>query len=114
MFTSEHEMLGTGVLYLKILAVSQIFMCIEITSAGGFYGLGKSKPPSITSVLFTGLRVPAALLVVNYTAFAYAGVWWCISISSVLKGVIVASLYFLTLRKLSIAGSVNIREKVFE
>lgn len=114
LFTREHEMLSTGVLYLKILAVSQIFMCIEITSAGGFYGLGKSKPPSITSVLFTGLRVPAALLVVNYTAFAYAGVWWCISISSVLKGVIVATLYFLTLRKLSITGSVNIREKVFE
>lgn len=114
LFTSEHEMLRTGVLYLKILAVSQIFMCIEITSAGGFYGLGKSKQPSITSVLFTGLRIPAALLVVNYTAFAYAGVWWCISISSVLKGVIVATLYFLTLRKLSMTGSVNIREKVFE
>ena len=114
LFTSENEMLDTGVLYLKILAVSQIFMCIEITSAGGFYGLGKSKPPSITSVLFTGLRVPAALFVVNYTAFSYAGVWWCISISSVLKGVIVATLYFLTLRKLSMTGSVNISEKVFE
>ncbi len=114
LFTSENQMLATGVLYLKILAVSQIFMCIEITSAGGFYGLGKSKPPSITSVLFTGLRVPAALFVVNYTAFAYAGVWWCISISSVLKGVIVATLYFLTLRKLSMTGSVNISEKVFE
>lgn len=114
LFTSENEMLDTGVLYLKILAVSQIFMCIEITSAGGFYGLGKSKPPSITSVVFTGLRVPAALFVVNYTAFAYAGVWWCISISSILKGVIVATLYFLTLRKLSMTGSVNISEKAFE
>ncbi len=98
-------MLNTGVLYLKILAVSQIFMCIEITSAGGFYGLGKSKPPSITSVLVTGLRIPAALLVVNYTEFAFAGVWWCISISSVLKGGIVATLYFLTLKKLTLTGN---------
>ena len=105
LFTKEHEMLNTGVLYLKILAVSQVFMCIEITSAGGFYGLGKSKPPSITSILVTGLRIPAALLVVNYTAFAFAGVWWCISISSVVKGVIVATLYFLTLNKLSFAGN---------
>ncbi|WDP90983.1 MAG: MATE family efflux transporter [Desulfobacter sp.] len=110
LFTKEIEMRDTGVLYLKILAVSQIFMCIEITSAGGFYGLGKSKPPSITSVLFTGLRVPAALFVVNYTAFAYAGVWWCISISSVLKGIVVAALYFLTLRKLSMPGTANISE----
>ncbi len=101
LFTTEHEMLTAGILYLKILAVSQIFMCIEITSAGGFYGLGKTKIPSVTSVLFTGLRVPAALLVVSYTEYAYAGVWWCISISSVFKGVIVASLYFITLKKLS-------------
>jgi putative MATE family efflux protein len=101
LFSKDHEMIAVGTLYLKILAVSQIFMCIEITSAGGFYGLGKTKPPSITSVLFTGLRVPAAFLVVNYTSYSYAGVWWCISISSVLKGVIVASLYFLTLRKLN-------------
>jgi len=100
LFSKDIEMITVGTLYLKILAVSQVFMCIEITSAGGFYGLGKTKPPSITSVLFTGLRIPAALLVVNYTSYSYAGVWWCISVSSVLKGVIVASLYFLTLRKL--------------
>ena len=100
LFTTEQEMLVAGVLYLKILAISQVFMCLEITSAGGFYGLGKSKPPSITSVLFTGLRVPAAILVVYYTDYAYAGVWWCISISSVLKGIIVSYLYFLTLNKL--------------
>ena len=31
-------MILTGEMYLLILAVSQIFMCIEITSAGGFYG----------------------------------------------------------------------------
>lgn len=101
LFTREKQMLGTGILYLKILAVSQIFMCIEITSAGGFYGLGNSKPPSITSIFLTGLRIPAALLVINYTTFAYIGVWWCISISSVFKGVIVAGLFCLTLKKLS-------------
>ncbi len=102
LFSKDQEMVAVGVLYLKILAISQIFMCIEITSAGGFYGLGKTKPPSITSVLFTGLRVPAAIFVVNFTPYGYAGVWWCISISSVLKGIIVASLYFLTLRKLTL------------
>jgi len=101
LFTNEQDMLAIGILYLKILAISQIFMCIEITSAGGFYGLGKSKPPSITSILFTGLRIPAALLVVYFTEYTYAGVWWCISISSVFKGVIVTALYFLTLKKLT-------------
>jgi len=56
LFSNEHEMIVTGTLYLKILAVSQIFMCIEITSAGGFYGLGKTKQPAFTSFILTGLR----------------------------------------------------------
>jgi putative MATE family efflux protein len=100
LFSTEHEMIVTGALYLKILAVSQIFMCIEITSAGGFYGLGKTKQPSFISFIFTGLRIPAALLVINFTTYTYDGIWWCISISSLFKGVIVAGLYFMTLRKL--------------
>lgn len=100
LFSNEHEMIVTGALYLKIIAVSQIFMCIEITSSGGFYGLGKTKPPSVTSFIFTGLRIPAALLVINFTTYTYDGIWWCISISSLFKGVIVSGLYFLTLRKL--------------
>jgi len=113
LFTTEREMIDTGIQYLKILAVSQIFMCIEITSAGGFYGLGKTKPPSVTSILFTGLRVPAALFVVYYTDFAYAGVWWCISLSSVFKGIIVASMYGFTLKKLITKQSALMQDKPF-
>ena len=82
LFSNEHDMIVTGALYLKIIAVSQIFMCIEITSSGGFYGLGKTKQPSFTSFVFTGLRIPAALFVINFTTYTYDGIWWCVSISS--------------------------------
>ena len=101
LFTSESVMRSTGALYLKILAVSQMFMCLEIISAGGFYGLGRTRPPSLISVLFTGLRIPAALVVVYSTTWGVAGVWWCISISSVFKGVIVSSWYMVALNALS-------------
>ncbi|WDP84630.1 MAG: MATE family efflux transporter [Desulfobacter sp.] len=101
LFSNEHEMIVTGALYLKIIAVSQIFMYIEITSSGGFYGLGKTRQPSFTSFIFTGLRIPAALFVVHFTSYTYDGIWWCISISSLFKGVIVAGLYFLTLKTLN-------------
>lgn len=100
LFSKEQEMIVTGAMYLKILAVSQIFMCIEITSAGGFYGLGKTRQPSFTSFILTGLRIPAALFVIHFTSYTYDGIWWCISISSVFKGVIVAGLYLLILKKL--------------
>ena len=101
LFSNEHEMIATGALYLKIIAVSQIFMCIEITSSGGFFGLGKTREPSFVSFVFTGLRIPTALIVINFTTYTYDGIWWCISISSLFKGVIVTGLYVLTLKKLN-------------
>ena len=35
-FITEQELLPMGVDYLRILGVSQLFMCMEITSAGAF------------------------------------------------------------------------------
>ena len=40
-FIQEAEVLPMGVDYLRILGVSQLFMCMEITTAGAFSGLGK-------------------------------------------------------------------------
>ena len=39
-FIQEAEVLPMGVDYLRILGVSQLFMCMEITTAGAFSGLG--------------------------------------------------------------------------
>ena len=41
-FIQEAEVLPMGVDYLRILGVSQLFMCMEITTAGAFSGLGKT------------------------------------------------------------------------
>ncbi len=41
LFIPEEEALSYGVTYLRILGLSQFFMCIEITTAGAFNGLGK-------------------------------------------------------------------------
>lgn len=53
-FIQEAEVLPMGVDYLRILGVSQLFMCMEITTAGAFSGLGKTLPPSIVSITLTG------------------------------------------------------------
>ena len=52
-FIQEAEVLPMGVDYLRILGVSQLFMCMEITTAGAFSGLGKTLPPSIVSITLT-------------------------------------------------------------
>ena len=57
-FIHEQEAILQGADYLKILGYSQLFMCIEITTAGAFFGVGKTIPPSVIGIIFTGLRVP--------------------------------------------------------
>jgi len=98
LFIPEPEAIKVGVIYLKILGYSQLFMCWEITTAGAFNGLGKTVPPSIVSIIFTGSRVPAAVLL-STTTLGLSGVWWSISASSIFKGIILVIWFMLYLKK---------------
>lgn len=85
-FIQEAEVLPMGVDYLRILGVSQLFMCMEITTAGAFSGLGKTLPPSIVSITLTGARIPMAILLGRWLGLN--GVLWAITISSIGKGIV--------------------------
>lgn len=86
-FITEADVIPMGVDYLRILAVSQLFMCTEATAAGTFQGLGKTMPPSFIGIVFNALRIPMALAL-GATVLGLNGIWWSISISSILKGII--------------------------
>ena len=74
-------------------------MCLEITTTGAFFGVGKTMIPSVISTIFTGLRVPAALILASSLALGVDGVWWSISLSSVVKGILlVIAFYFMVLK----------------
>ena len=94
----EEEAIKQGIVYLKILGLSQLFMCIEIATAGAFNGIGRTIPPSIVGILFTGLRVPVAMIVSAQHLLGLNGVWWTISISSVFKGVVLVTWFLVVLR----------------
>ncbi len=96
---NDPEALAVGGDYLRILGLSQFFMCIEITSQGAFNGLGKTLPPSTVSIIFTGLRVPGAMLLSSAALLGLNGVWWSISMSSVFKGVILSGWFMILLIK---------------
>ncbi len=97
-FITEEAVLPLGIDYLVILGVSQLFMSVEITTAGAFSGYGKTIPPSVISIVFTALRIPMALLLCR-TALALNGIWWSITISSILKGVLLLVWFLAFLRK---------------
>ncbi|WP_425447444.1 MATE family efflux transporter [Dethiothermospora halolimnae] len=94
----EPETIEQGVIYLRILGLSQFFMCVEIATSGAFNGLGKTVPPSIIGIIFTGLRVPAAYIL-SRTSLGLNGVWWSISMSSVFKGLILPTMFMIYLKK---------------
>lgn len=109
-FLAEEEAVAHGINYLKILGWSQLFMCIEITTAGAFNGLGKTIPPSIIGIAFNALRIPASIVLSQPHLLGLDGVWWSISMSSVFKGIILTGWFMLFLRK----NSYRLHEKDLE
>jgi Na+-driven multidrug efflux pump len=97
-FIREKDTVKYGIDYLRILGLSQLFMCLEITTSGAFNGLGKTVPPSITGVVFNALRIPGALIL-SATSLGLNGIWWSISISSVLKGITSISWFIIDLKR---------------
>ena len=91
-FINEPEAILKGADYLKILGYSQLFMCLEITVAGIFKGLGRTYIPSIIIAILTGLRIPLAILLSRPDVFGLNGIWWSITLSSIAKGIILLSI----------------------
>ena len=87
-FVPEQESILMGKSYLNILAFSQLFMCMEMIAAANFHGVGKTSVPAIVSVIFTSLRIPIAYVLGFYTFLGLNGVWWSISATSIMKGVL--------------------------
>ena len=97
-FIDEEETIRHGIVYLRILGISQLFMCLESTTAGAFNGLGKTIPPSIVGISFNALRIPAALIL-SATSLGLNGVWWAVSISSIFKGTVLTTWFILMLNR---------------
>ena len=110
-FVSEEETIRHGIVYLRILSLSQMFMCIEATSGGAFIGLGKTVPPSVVSITFNALRIPAALIL-SSTALGLNGVWWSISMSSVCKGLALSAWFVIMLKRRPEARMLNDTENL--
>lgn len=101
-FINESEAILKGSDYLKILGYSQLFMCLEIIVAGAFRGLGKTLIPSLVSIILTGSRLPLAYIISKPNVLGLNGVWWSVSISSILKGILLFSVFIFLSRSKSL------------
>lgn len=97
-FISEPEVVQMGVDYLKIIAICEIFMCLEGAATGAFQGMGRTIPPSVTGIILNTMRIPVAVLL-SSTKLGLNGVWLTLSISCVLKGTVLPAWFSIVLRK---------------
>lgn len=94
------DVVQMGIAYLVILGISQLFQSLEISTGGAFNGLGMTHIPSVINIFFQALRIPSALYLMN-TSLGINGIWWAISLSTVLKGIVgVTVFYIMVIRRL--------------
>ena len=99
LIVSEPEAYQAGGLYLRIDSISMILMTFEITNQGFFYGICRTIPPATISIVFNIMRIPIALILVAF-GLGISGLWWAISLSSILKGIISGIWLYLVCRKI--------------
>lgn len=93
----ERAAYEAGGIFLRIDGYSMLFMMLEITMQGLFYGTGRTVPPAVISITFNSLRIPLAIGL-SALGLGITGVWWAISLSSVLKG-LTSFIWFRALQK---------------
>lgn len=98
-FIHEAEVVPKGIDYLKIIGYSQMFMCIELTTVGALSGLGRTFLCSVISILLTSARIPLAILL-SGGSLGLNGIWWALTFSSVVKGIIFFACFMWVLKKL--------------
>ena len=74
-----------GVDYLRILAISQLFQCLEGIAAGAFRGMGRTIPPFITSATSNLLRLVAAVFL-SRGPMGLHGIYWAVAIGAAVRG----------------------------
>ena len=98
-FIREPDVIPMGVDYLRIIGISEIFICLEGAATGAFQGLGKTIPPSVVGITFNALRIPAVLLL-SHTSLGLNGIWWVLTVSCIFKGTILPLWYHFGFNKM--------------
>ncbi len=97
LFVPEPAAYQAGGIFLRIDGYSMLFMMLEISMQGVFYGIGRTVPPAVVSIFFNYLRIPLALFLVH-AGMGVEGIWWAVCLTSIAKGIALL-VWFLFVRK---------------
>lgn len=86
LFTDDPEVIRHGTAYLRIVAVAQLFMALELTLQVAMEGAGYTIPPMVAGILLTSSRLPLAAWLRG--PLGLVGIWWTISLTAVARGAV--------------------------
>lgn len=96
--------IAEGTRYLRILGYSQMFMSLEIGTAGLFNGIGKTGIPAMVALTINPLRIPLAIFLSTSLGMGLSGIWWGISATSIIKGIILPAIFIFGVRDKLLEG----------
>ena len=91
-FSSDAEVIATGLIYVLLVGMTQLFMAAEVVMLGAFAGVQWTAWPAVIVVGLTALRVPLAMWLVA-RGWGVEAVWFAIASTTVIKGVILSALF---------------------
>jgi len=105
-FTDDPVVQAIGIEYLRIVAIFEIFLALEVIMEGIFSGAGYTLPVVLVTVPLTAARIPLAWWFAIVLDIGTAGIWWAIALTTMLKGVLNTILFIAGFwkKKLHIAG----------
>jgi putative MATE family efflux protein len=90
-FTNDPVTRLIGAEYLRISALSNMFLGAEIVLEAALGGAGTTLPPMLTSTSLTAVRVPLAIWAA--AQFGIIGVWWVIILTACARGIAMALIW---------------------
>ena len=98
-FINTEPTISQGIIYLRILSVSQLFMILDMVTAGAFNGFGKTYLPSVIQIIGNAIRIPLAIYLMSVMVPPENGIWWALSISSLFKGTVLFILFLVFINR---------------
>lgn len=95
-FTKDPLVIHHGVQYLRIVAITESFLALEVILTGAFSGAGYTIIPFFIVFPLTVIRVPLAYILAYIFKLGVIAIWVIISLTTFLKGI---CLFFLFKKK---------------
>ncbi len=112
LFFFEEPVILICMRYLTVVGLSEAFMSVELLAEGAISGFGETRISSTISIVLTGSRIPAAILL-SRAGLGLNSIWWALAATSMAKGIALHCAFYLVCRKKQL-GSIHPSRRTVE